>query len=170
MDGGFGAALVAITTAGSTESAARAGGALVAVAVAALATSFVAPAPVVLRHAAAGGVAAAVGVSVARLLAATWPGLTPVLVPATAAGLAVVALALPARVRRGPAVAALVAAGLAALVPFAGSLAGGVWTAARAFPAWHAPLAAVEPLYDWQRPAGLVLAAVAVAAALPRRG
>ena len=159
-----GHALLGLLTADTLGPAARAGGALVAVAAVFLAATVTAGVP-----AAGGGVAVlAVLAAGARVTQVGWPNQAFALVAAEIMALAVVVAAIPARVRTGPRIGVLSAAGLLGTVAAGWALVNGIVTAAAAQPAWHATLRDTATGVDWRLPAALALLALAVTVSLPR--
>ncbi|SCE81746.1 hypothetical protein GA0074695_1349 [Micromonospora viridifaciens] len=120
------------------------------------------------RLVAAGLLVPVLAAALIRPVAALRPGLLLVAAGLVVAGLAAVVRALPARLRIGPRVGALlVAAGLgqaaAALTVFV-AVAGAV----AAFPAWQGGRTLPTPSWGWQLPVAVLLTAGAVALLVPR--
>src|SRR5438067_3505099 len=164
------AALVSAGMAGLVGSdvpgAARAAVALVLVALIAVAAAAVARGLTWLPPLAGGVLVGAVFLGAGRVLALTLPDLRLAPHAALVVLLAVLVRALPARLRTGPRIAVLAAAGVVAVIPALAALAAGGSTVAVA---WGGELGPPAARVDWGEPVPLALAALAAAVLLPAR-
>jgi hypothetical protein len=162
--GALGYAVVGGLVGADVAGAARAGAALVLVALVPVAAALANPGRSWLRELAGAGLVWALLLGAGRVLALTLPDLR--LAP-HAAELAVLALGvrlLPARLRGGPRLGVLTAAGLVAVLPVLLALSA-AWSTVSV--AWTGDLGATAGHVDWWVPATLALLAVAVALLVP---
>jgi hypothetical protein len=129
-------------------------------------TSIVAP----LRIIAGAGAVLTVTIAGSRFVAVAWPDRGLLLVSTVVAAVAVAARTgrrlLPVSIRSGPAIAAVIGAGMLAAVLAGEAFATAVRTVADTGPAWRAVLVH-QRAADWQPLAGIGLAALALAVVLP---
>lgn len=162
-----GFALVPLAVGRAAGSALLAGAPLLLVALAVLAGALAAGARV-FRASAAGALVPVLGLALLRPVAELRAGLLTVAAGLIALALAGAVRALPRRAGGGPRVGALVVAAGAALVAGLLAVVLGAVGVARALPPWRGAAAGPDLPWAWQVPVAVALAALALAALLPR--